>query len=141
MLDDNNARPAACTGIAPNIDEAEIRELFDCPAPAAGASPLSECDFETLQLASPVQQVGPGAPPALFYHGALDCQIPSAQSEELDDRYASAGVDSILRSDGIFVSAANDDQMLSSLAPNLICLLYTSPSPRDQRGSRMPSSA
>ena len=25
--------------------------------------------------------------------------------------------------------------------PNSICLLYTSPSPRDQRGSRMPSSA
>ena len=24
---------------------------------------------------------------------------------------------------------------------NLVCLLYTSPSPRDQRGSRMPSSA
>ena len=24
---------------------------------------------------------------------------------------------------------------------DLICLLYTSPSPRDQRGSRMPSSA
>ena len=27
------------------------------------------------------------------------------------------------------------------LAPTYICLLYTSPSPRDQRGSRMPSSA
>ena len=26
-------------------------------------------------------------------------------------------------------------------APPRICLLYTSPSPRDQRGSRMPSSA
>ena len=25
--------------------------------------------------------------------------------------------------------------------PSLVCLLYTSPSPRDQRGSRMPSSA
>ena len=24
---------------------------------------------------------------------------------------------------------------------NIVCLLYTSPSPRDQRGSRMPSSA
>ena len=24
---------------------------------------------------------------------------------------------------------------------NYVCLLYTSPSPRDQRGSRMPSSA
>ena len=30
--------------------------------------------------------------------------------------------------------------LLAVLAPN-ICLLYTSPSPRDQRGSRMPSSA
>ena len=28
-----------------------------------------------------------------------------------------------------------------TLAGNSICLLYTSPSPRDQRGSRMPSSA
>ena len=27
------------------------------------------------------------------------------------------------------------------LLPSLTCLLYTSPSPRDQRGSRMPSSA
>ena len=27
------------------------------------------------------------------------------------------------------------------LEPSLICLLYTSPSPRDQRGSRMPSYA
>ena len=27
------------------------------------------------------------------------------------------------------------------LGRNLPCLLYTSPSPRDQRGSRMPSSA
>ena len=27
------------------------------------------------------------------------------------------------------------------LAPDMPCLLYTSPSPRDQRGSRMPSSA
>ena len=27
------------------------------------------------------------------------------------------------------------------IAKNNICLLYTSPSPRDQRGSRMPSSA
>ena len=26
-------------------------------------------------------------------------------------------------------------------AEHMICLLYTSPSPRDQRGSRMPSSA
>ena len=29
----------------------------------------------------------------------------------------------------------------SNIAINMTCLLYTSPSPRDQRGSRMPSSA
>ena len=30
---------------------------------------------------------------------------------------------------------------VSLMTPSLPCLLYTSPSPRDQRGSRMPSSA
>ena len=33
------------------------------------------------------------------------------------------------------------DDKVSSVAKSLFCLLYTSPSPRDQRGSRMPSSA
>ena len=30
---------------------------------------------------------------------------------------------------------------LATLPTDAVCLLYTSPSPRDQRGSRMPSSA
>ena len=34
-----------------------------------------------------------------------------------------------------------EDQIQVTLATVLTCLLYTSPSPRDQRGSRMPSSA
>ena len=36
-----------------------------------------------------------------------------------------------------------DQQSISTLSAgaSTICLLYTSPSPRDQRGSRMPSSA
>ena len=33
------------------------------------------------------------------------------------------------------------DEVYMLSAANLACLLYTSPSPRDQRGSRMPSSA
>ena len=36
--------------------------------------------------------------------------------------------------------SGTDPQALLSNDPNS-CLLYTSPSPRDQRGSRMPSSA
>ena len=34
-----------------------------------------------------------------------------------------------------------DECVLDGIAGVKICLLYTSPSPRDQRGSRMPSSA
>ena len=45
-----------------------------------------------------------------------------------------------------FVMAAGQDGIKATLLPRMrpladICLLYTSPSPRDQRGSRMPSSA
>ena len=41
------------------------------------------------------------------------------------------------------VPGVNPDAMLSLMQAQGggICLLYTSPSPRDQRGSRMPSSA
>ena len=34
-----------------------------------------------------------------------------------------------------------DDTKTVTIAVAHVCLLYTSPSPRDQRGSRMPSSA
>ena len=37
--------------------------------------------------------------------------------------------------------SAADSGALFALTHNYTCLLYTSPSPRDQRGSRMPSSA
>ena len=36
---------------------------------------------------------------------------------------------------------ATQDKRWLEQAQQLVCLLYTSPSPRDQRGSRMPSSA
>ena len=34
-----------------------------------------------------------------------------------------------------------DSQTFAAFTKGIVCLLYTSPSPRDQRGSRMPSSA
>ena len=37
--------------------------------------------------------------------------------------------------------SVQDNLMLASIRLSWTCLLYTSPSPRDQRGSRMPSSA
>ena len=44
-----------------------------------------------------------------------------------------------LSKDAILVCAWNKERFVNALLN--ICLLYTSPSPRDQRGSRMPSSA
>ena len=40
-----------------------------------------------------------------------------------------------------FTSQFTATAIESGLAQDMTCLLYTSPSPRDQRGSRMPSSA
>ena len=47
---------------------------------------------------------------------------------------------------GVCLEKGNEDSLVSTLnaekaAELIACLLYTSPSPRDQRGSRMPSSA
>ena len=43
---------------------------------------------------------------------------------------------------GMDIGTAKPGQAEQSRVPHhMICLLYTSPSPRDQRGSRMPSSA
>ena len=41
----------------------------------------------------------------------------------------------------IGVPSKASDEFLKSIKKFITCLLYTSPSPRDQRGSRMPSSA
>ena len=43
--------------------------------------------------------------------------------------------------DEVFVIVNNNAQQEIKKGKVIICLLYTSPSPRDQRGSRMPSSA
>ena len=45
--------------------------------------------------------------------------------------------------DKLIIQAADGDDpsLIATVHGLTICLLYTSPSPRDQRGSRMPSSA
>ena len=52
---------------------------------------------------------------------------------------AARGADRLLKLTGNFAAGVPNQALARLLAP--ICLLYTSPSPRDQRGSRMPSSA
>ena len=57
-------------------------------------------------------------------NGAPDQFVLGVANEALD----------VLKADGA-IKAGNTTRI------NQVCLLYTSPSPRDQRGSRMPSSA
>ena len=50
--------------------------------------------------------------------------------------------EAILEARGVITAKVEKEEMLGEYPEqNDICLLYTSPSPRDQRGSRMPSSA
>ena len=66
--------------------------------------------------------------------------LPHDELEAMLDRAAERGALRALHDVGLDgPSAAEEIRDLRSLLK--ACLLYTSPSPRDQRGSRMPSSA
>ena len=52
----------------------------------------------------------------------------------------SASIGMVLEERGLNIRMQKLDPYIN-VDPGTICLLYTSPSPRDQRGSRMPSSA
>ena len=58
-------------------------------------------------------------------------------SVDLDDKVLGEGIACVADSQ----TATSDEDRIRSYVVVNGCLLYTSPSPRDQRGSRMPSSA
>ena len=65
----------------------------------------------------------------------LDMKALSGDLTTLTENCLSAGCDIALQCSGVF------PDMIKIAKGARACLLYTSPSPRDQRGSRMPSSA
>ena len=67
------------------------------------------------------------------WRGGIDPPHP-ARNIHQPDEYLDELLKAVGLSDGV------DEERLKT-AWNQVCLLYTSPSPRDQRGSRMPSSA
>lgn len=73
-------------GALPAVAGAPIRRLFDCALPGSGAAPLSTCDSTELEQASPLFHASSDDPPALLWHGALDCDFPSQQSERFHAR-------------------------------------------------------
>lgn len=71
-----------------------IRDLIDdsCPLDLNILNPLSGCDDEKLDLASPVLHVDGSDPPMFLIHGTDDCNVPFFQSEEMADALDDAGV-------------------------------------------------
>ena len=80
---------------------------------------------------SPRAKKGGVAAPAGY--GAIPSG-PNAQADELGD----GSFQQYLETFGMKMES---DPYRLDIAKFILCLLYTSPSPRDQRGSRMPSSA
>ena len=67
-------------------------------------------------------------------------QLPGIVIDAMDGARLNIVVGNAGKNDAVIYFGGNAESIANS-APELVCLLYTSPSPRDQRGSRMPSSA
>ena len=83
----------------------------------------------------------------VFVFMLRDCPVSNVYAPELTrihKEYSAKGVALYLvhpDRDTNAKSAIAHAKEYKLIAPVVLCLLYTSPSPRDQRGSRMPSSA
>ena len=64
---------------------------------------------------------------------------PDVRSDAHIDELISDAMTEVNRK--IHVALQSDVVLISQMGQYIICLLYTSPSPRDKRQSRMPSSA
>jgi|GEM_PF-3035566 len=118
ILADNDSIAASCPDMAPAIDGAAVRRLFNCDLQTEGEAELVNCDLNDLIAASPVQHIGSDDPPALIYHGDANCEVPSAQSTQLDAVYSSGGT--LLQGNRVFTLVAGDDDSLDSLSATTV---------------------
>ena len=96
---------------------------------------LSLEDIAHLLATRGVNQYGSEAVSQLEH--ALQC----AQWAEKSGESPATVVAALLHDLGHLLAPGGDTAEQDDLHQYMACLLYTSPSPRDQRGSRMPSSA
>ena len=141
----------------------DLRLLLTCNTPtgrAAAAPAFDEVRYAPLDRAAVVRKVLDRVRPSLYVFVEAEIwpvllmemhrtRVPTAMvnarvSERSFARYRFAG--GLIRRalGGVARVCARDEESagrLIALGARRDCLLYTSPSPRDQRGSRMPSSA
>ena len=107
------------------------------PAPAAVAADTCQIDFNNLLSADTINFESAQAVIASSSYGLLD-QMAAVAANCPE---ASISIEGHTDSQGPDVYNQDLSERRASAVVDYLCLLYTSPSPRDQRGSRMPSSA
>ena len=109
---------------AASADNAEPVSATIIPAPALAAVP---------NVKPPVQQAAAGLPRS----AASSAPAPVAAAQPAGGN----GADNVAADAPYRVLIVEDDRSQALFAQSVLCLLYTSPSPRDRTRSRMPSSA
>ena len=120
---DNVITASIAAAIEESLDVASFQDLDPAEAPDQFARLVAEATKSAIELIKREDRVVGGA--------ALTNEILTLIGEAV----AKA------KNDGALVVEDPKPQLLTAVARPTPCLLYTSPSPRDQRGSRMPSSA
>ena len=107
----------------PSIESPEIIEVIDVGSPDfAELEPRSDADVQTALAPLPEAE-------------DLKLEGETIPNSDIHDEYG-------LQDEILDLDNPNAEDFIGDTdVPFSACLLYTSPSPRDQRGSRMPSSA
>ena len=113
------AGAAAAADVDPSEPPTELPPVVVNPPPSPPP---------TIPPSPPVEQPGPISPP-----GGGGTPLPTAPEYDLNFTRALTAEES--------AALVKFDDAIYFVKDSISCLLYTSPSPRDQRGSRMPSSA
>ena len=112
------------------------------------SKPIIQVDFDPAQLGRfhsiDVPVLGEIGVTVEAFRGALTKHAMIDQREEIASRWEIWRAEKENRRQDVSDKGLNSAlifETLSKLVPDDACLLYTSPSPRDKRQSRMPSSA
>ena len=128
----------------PDLGNVGLRELM--------VEPMQRIPRYQLLIANMLKHMPPACPQAQRLRDASESATHIASRRATNSERAAAVLWScqraierfpieLLGTQRTLLGCIDVDEPGASEAPRMFCLLYTSPSPRDQRGSRMPSSA